>query len=85
MNARMLAEEVVRRGDFFFGQWVDAGSPALFDFSPLVATYRLSPEWQDWLDDLVLSSASSQAAFSVMELVPLPLLEEVSGLCTLEP
>ena len=74
MNARMLAEEVVRRGDLFFGQWVDAGSPDAFDFNPFVPTYRSSAEWQGWFDDLALSSATSQAAFSIKDLVPLPLL-----------
>ena len=39
-NSRMLAEEVVRRGDLFLGAWVDAGSPSAYDFHPLVAACR---------------------------------------------
>ena len=71
----MLAEEVVRRGDYFFGAWLDAGSPVPYDYNPLVPAYRAPAEFQEWLDDLPLHSFSSKAAFMVMELIPLPLLE----------
>ena len=44
-SARRLAEEVVRRGDFFYGSWIDAGSPIPFDFNPLVADYTVADEF----------------------------------------
>jgi len=74
-NARMLAEEVVRRGDYFLGAWVDAGSPLPYDFQPLVPAYRAPAEFHEWLDELPLNSVSSKAAFMVMGLIPQTLLE----------
>ena len=75
LNSLMLAEEVVRRGDYLFGAWLDEGSPVPYAYNPLVPAYRAPAEFQEWLGDLPLHSFSSQAAFMVMELIPLPLLE----------
>ena len=75
LNSRMLAEEVVRRGEYFFGAWLGAGSPAPYDYNPLVPAYRSPAEYQEWFDDLPLDSFSSKAAFLVRDLIPLPLLE----------
>ena len=75
-NSRLLAEEVVRRGDYFFGAWVDAGLPAPYDFDPLVSAYRSTAGYEQWFDDLPLDSWSSKAALAIREVVPLPLLEE---------
>ena len=75
-NARVLAEEVVRRGDHFMAGWVDAGSPVPFDFSALAASYRTTAEYEQWFDDLPLDSWSSKAAFDVREIIPMPLREE---------
>ena len=74
-NSRMLAEEVVRRGDFFFGAWVDAGSPESYDFHPLAAAYRSTAEYEQWFDDLPLDSWSSKAGSAIGDLVPLPLVD----------
>ena len=74
-NSRMLAEEVVRRGDFVLGAWVDAGSPSAYDFHPLVAAYRSTAEYEQWFDDLPLDSWSSKAGFAIRDLVPLPLVD----------
>ena len=74
-NSRMLAEEVVRRGDFFLGAWVDAGSPSAYDFHPLVAAYRSTAEYEQWFDDLPLDSWSSKAGFALRDLVPLPIVD----------
>jgi hypothetical protein len=75
LNARMLAEEVLRRGKYFFGAWVDAGSEVPYDYNPLVAGYRSSVEYEQWFEDLPLNSASVKAAFEIWEMVPYPLLE----------
>ena len=76
VSSRILAEEVVRRGDDFVGAWVGAGSPAVYDFNPLVIAYRPTAEYEQWLDDLPLDSWSSKAALAIRDLVPPPLLEE---------
>ena len=76
-NSRRLAEEVVRRGDYFFCGWVEAGSAVPFDFRPLAQAYRPHEDYSLWFDELDLASHSSQAAFALMELMPHPLLEEV--------
>ena len=79
-NSRMLAEDVIQRGDLFFGAWVDAGSPESYDFHPLVSAYRSTAEYEQWFDDLPLDSWSSKAVFASRDLVPLPLLEEFDAL-----
>ena len=76
-NARVLAEEVVRRGDYFLAGWVDAGSPVPFDFTELGVAYQPPAEYEQWFDDLPLDSWSSKAAFGLRELSPMPLREEV--------
>ena len=75
INAWRLAEEMVRRGDYFFSGWVDAGSPVPFDFTPLAQKYRPDEEYSLWFDDLPLSSPTSQAAFEIRDTAPFPLLE----------
>ena len=72
-NARYFAEEVIRRGDYFLGAWIAAGSTVPFDFSDLRAGYTSPPEYQEWFEDLPLESHSSKAAFDFRELVPRPL------------
>ena len=76
-NARVLAEEVVRRGDYFLGGWVDAGSPVPFDFTALAVAYEPIDEFVQWFDDLPLDSWSSKAAFGLSDLTPMPVREEV--------
>ena len=76
-NARVLAEEVVRRGDHFFDGWVQEGSPAPFDFSALAASYVSPPDYLQWFDEQALNSWSARAAFEVRELVPMALVEDI--------
>ena len=73
ISARMLAEEVVRRGDYF-GSWIEAGFPVPYDYYPLVPGYRTSAAYQEWLDEQPLTSLQSKQAFAVVDLIPLPLL-----------
>lgn len=74
-NARMLAEEVVRRGDYFFSAWIEAGSPVPFDCFPLALGYKSTSEYCEWFDMLPLSEPSWKAAYEIQQMVPLPLLE----------
>ena len=74
-NARMLAEEVVRRGEYFFSAWIEAGSPVPFDSFPLALGYKSTSEYCEWFDMLPLSEPSWKAAYEIQEMVPLPLLE----------
>ena len=76
-NARRLAEEVMRRGDYFLGGWVDAGSPVPFDFMDLAEGYKMSDVYEPWFEDLPLDSWSSKAAFEVRDLIPMPVLEDI--------
>ena len=71
----MLAEEVVRRGDYFFGAWIEAGSPVPYDYNPLVPGYRTSVACQEWLDEQTLNSLQSKQAFAVVDVIPLQFLE----------
>ena len=73
-NARNLAEEVIRRGDYFLGAWIDAGRTVPLDFSDLRAGCTSPPECQEWFEDLPLKSHSSNAAFDVGELAPCPII-----------
>ena len=73
----MLAEEMIRLGDHFMSGWIDDGSPVPYDFVPLWAAYRFTPEYDAWFDDLPFDSFSSQAAFDIKDLVPNPLLEDI--------
>ena len=75
-NARILAEEMVRLGDHFMSGWIADGSPVPYDFIPLRASYRSTPEYDLWFDDLPLESFSSKAAFEIQVVVPNPLLED---------
>ena len=70
-NARMLAEELCRKGNFFLGSWVDEGSPDGFSFGPLCGAYTELQEYTEWLEGLPLNSASLKAAFVLRGLVPL--------------
>ena len=75
LNARMLAEEVGRRGDYFYGAWEADECAVPYDYNPLVAGYRSPVDYQNWFDELPLNSPSARAAFEIREMVPYPLLE----------
>ena len=74
-NARHLAEEMCRRGNFFVKSWCDAGSPSGYRFEDIKASYVAPPSYFDWLDTLAISSKACQAAFEIRELCPLPVPE----------
>ena len=67
----------MRLGDYYMTGWVEDGSPIPYDFVPLRAAYRPTPEYELWFEDLPLDSFSSRAAFEIRELVPALLLEEI--------
>ena len=75
LNARMLAEEVGRRGDYFYGAWEADECAVPYDYNPLVAGYRSPVDYINWFDELPLNSPSARAAFEIREMVPYPLLE----------
>ena len=75
-NARMLAEEVVRRGDHFFTAWVEADCVLPFDFTAAAAVYSPPPEYHMWFDELPMNSFSSQAGFEISALVPRPMVAD---------
>ena len=67
---------MVRLGDHFMSGWIADGSPVPYDFIPLRASYRSTPEYDLWFDDLPLESFSSKVAFEIQVVVPNPLLED---------
>ena len=69
-NARMLAEEVRRKSDFFMTAWVDAGSPSPFAFEDCKHSYRSPDEWTEWMDSLPLDSESCKAALDITGMCP---------------
>ena len=71
-GARMLADELCNRSIFFMSSWVAAGSPAPYSFEDVAPAYVRRREFQDWLDDLPLSSDSAKAALIIHGLVPSP-------------
>ena len=75
-NARMLAEEVQRRGNYFFSAWVTADCIVPFDFAAAAAVYSAPQEYHTWFDALPMASYSSQAAFQITNLVLRPMTEE---------
>ena len=76
-NARMLGEELCRRGNFFLGSWVDQGSPGGLNFQPLCGACKSPQEYTDWFEALPLSSVSAKAAFVMRNLCPLPVPEKI--------
>ena len=70
LGARMLADELCNRSNFFMSSWVAAGSPAPYSFEDVAPAYVRGREFQDWLDDLPLSSDSAKAALVILGLVP---------------
>ena len=70
-NARALAEEMCRRGNFFIKAWIDAGSVGGFDFQPVKPAYRAPPSYEDWLDSLPVSSDAFKSAMEVRDLCPI--------------
>ena len=70
-NARALAEEMCRRGNFFMKAWIDAGSVGGFDFQPVKPAYRAPPSYEDWLDSLPVSSDAFKSAMEVRDLCPI--------------
>jgi hypothetical protein len=75
-NARMLAEEVQRRGNHFFSAWVAADCIVPFDFTAAAAVYSAPQEYHTWFDALPMASYSSQAAFQITNLVLRPMAED---------
>ena len=57
---------------FFFKSWLQAGSPAPFDFEPVVLEYEVDGEYAQWFDGLPIGSATFQAAMQLQILVPRP-------------
>ena len=74
-NARRLAEEMCRRGNFFIKAWVDAGSPSGFSFDALKTSYRPTTSYSEWFDGLPLSSNASKSAFEILAMCPRPVPE----------
>ena len=72
-NCRMLAEEVRRKGDYFYQCWLNAGSPAPFSFDDCHHGYRTTDEYSDWFDELMMSTECSKAAFELRGMCPRPL------------
>ena len=71
-NARMLSEEVRRKGDYFINAWVDPGSPLQFSFDDCKQGYRTTDEYYDWMDSLALNSWGCKAAFEIRDMCPRP-------------
>ena len=74
-NARHLAEEMCRRGNFFIKSWCDAGSPAGYRFDDIKASYVAPRSYWDWSDSLPISSKACAAVFEIRDLCPLPVPE----------
>lgn len=72
-NCRMLAEEVRRKGDYFYQCWLNAGSPAPFSFDDCHHGYRTTDAYSDWFDELIMSTECSKAAFQLRGMCPRPL------------
>ena len=71
-NARKLAEEMCRRGNFFMKSWIDAGSVGGFDFQTVKLAYSAPKSYYDWLDMLPVSSDAFKSAMEVRDLCPIP-------------
>lgn len=71
-NARKLAEEMCRRGNFFMKSWVDAGCVGGFDFQLVKAAYKAPNSYEDWVDTLVINSDAFVAAMDIRDLCPIP-------------
>ena len=71
-NARKLAEEMCRRGNFFIKSWIDAGSVGGFDFQTVKPAYSAPNSYDDWIDTLPVSSAAFKSALGVRDLCPIP-------------
>ena len=71
LNSRMLAEEVARKGNYFFQCWTDAGSPAPFSFRDLKQAYVSPAEYTEWFELQPVASAQFRAAHEIFELCPL--------------
>ena len=71
-NARKLAEEMCRRGNFFIKSWIDAGSVGGFDFQTVKPAYSAPKSYDDWIDTLPVSSAAFKSALEVRDLCPIP-------------
>ena len=72
-NCRMLAEEVARKGNYYYQAWLDADCPDTFNFEGLKSRYRSTPEYKNWWEDLLLTSTSFKAAAAIAEMCPLAL------------
>ena len=69
---RHLAAAYCRKGDFFFKAWMDAGSPAPFNFEPLVGAYEEDDEYAQWFSGVPIESPSFEAALQLQNLTPRP-------------
>ena len=72
-NSRMLAEDVTRKGNYYYQAWLDADCPDTFNFEDLKSGYRSTPAYNNWWEDLLLTSASFKAAVAIAEMCPLAL------------
>ena len=71
-NARMLAKEYIRKGNYFCRMWVDSDDDAeAFVYTrAMVAGYVPSYEFINWAADLAIDDPSFDMALEVRELAP---------------
>ena len=73
LNCRMLAEEVARKGNYYYQAWIDADCPDTFNFEHLKSGNRSTPEYNNWWEDLLLTAERCKAANAIVDMCPLPL------------
>ena len=73
-NARHMAEQVARRGNYFYSSWVDAGAPAPLDFADLAEHYNEGEEFRAWLQLQPVGSPTYREGTKLSQIVPMPVL-----------
>ena len=73
-NARQLAEQVARRGNYFYSRWVEAGAPAPYSFDEVAENYDEGEDFTGWLQAQQVGSQTYKEALKVSQMVPVQIV-----------
>ena len=70
-NARVLAEQVARRGNYFYSRWIEAGAPTPYSFDEVAENYDEGEDFAGWLQAQLVGSKTYKEALKISQMVPM--------------
>ena len=71
ISARAMAEQVAKRGNYFYQMWLDAGAPAPYSFDECVVDFDEGFEFKSWMLCQQINSKTYREALKIQQMIPL--------------